>query len=166
MVHAAGLPLRSIAFALDSVVVVLVSLAVCSSLGLVDWLAWPDVRWNLLDLTVDIVNAQLPNLRHLALTTAVVGLLYGTLTEAVVGATPAKRLLGLRVICRYGRRPSLPLLVLRNIVKVVTTAALGLGPLWSFVDPQRRALHDLASTTRVVRAGVIPRLLPTLRAGG
>ncbi|GMV38944.1 MAG: hypothetical protein AMXMBFR64_06600 [Myxococcales bacterium] len=149
-VNAAGLWHRAAAFALDTALVGLIALALCSSLGLIDWQSWPDVRWNPFDQIVDIVNSQLGSLRALAGATALVAVVYGTASEAVMGGTPGKRLLGLRVIDAYGRRPWLVVLVLRNVVKLVTTVILGLGPLWCFVHSERRAVHDLASGTRVV----------------
>lgn len=164
-VNAAGLWHRAAAFALDTALVGLIAVALCSSLGLIDWQAWPDVRWNPFDQLVDIVNSQLGSLRALVAATAVVAVLYGTASEAVMGGTPGKRLLGLRVTDACGRRPWLALLAVRNVVKLVTTATLGLGPLWCFVHPERRAVHDLASGTRVVTERSLRAALAPNREG-
>lgn len=169
MVAAAGFWRRGAAFVLDTLVVALISAAVWTSFDLVSWDAWPAERWNLLDQLVEVVNGQAHGLA-LALVAAVVAFAYGLIAEALVQGTPAKRLLGVRVIDPYGRAPGVLRLVIRNGVKVLGTALLAVGPLWCIVDRQRRALHDLASGTRVVVAGGLtsfgPRRSPASARSG
>ncbi|MGE5167460.1 MAG: RDD family protein, partial [Deltaproteobacteria bacterium] len=40
---------------------------------------------------------------------------------------------------------------LRFFVALVSLAALGAGFWWALLDPQRRAWHDMATRTRVLR---------------
>lgn len=49
-----------------------------------------------------------------------------------------------------GLSPSLKQAVIRYAMAVVSLAALGLGFLWIFIDPQKRSWHDIVSGTRLV----------------
>lgn len=150
-VIAAGFWHRALAFAVDLPVVALLVVALGSVSGLLDWGAWPERRWNLIDHVVDIVNAQSANLIGLAMLAASVGALYGLVSERLIGGTPGKRALGLRVVNRYGERPGALALLVRNVVKVVSLGTLGLGALWQAVDMDKRALHDRLGGTHVIR---------------
>lgn len=159
-VIAAGFWRRAAAFALDTVVVALIAAALWTSFGLVSWDAWPAERWNLLDQLVEVVNGQ-AHLLAMALVAGAVALAYGLAAEALTGGTPGKLLVRARVVGPYGGHAGFGRLLLRNVVKVVGTAALGIGPLWCIVDRQRRALHDRAAGTHVaVVTSSAPRRSP------
>jgi len=64
------------------------------------------------------------------------------------GQTMGMRPWRLQVLARDGRPAGLRALGLRYLV---ATASLGLGLLWCLFNKERRALHDLASGTLVVR---------------
>ena len=57
----------------------------------------------------------------------------------------------LRVVAADGAPASTRRLWLRYMVATLSLLALGVGFLWALFDPQRRALHDLAAGTLLVR---------------
>ena len=67
------------------------------------------------------------------------------------GQTIGMRAWRLRVIDANGASPRWPQVLLRFIVALVSLAAFGAGFWWVLVDPQRRAWHDIAARTRVLR---------------
>jgi uncharacterized RDD family membrane protein YckC len=67
------------------------------------------------------------------------------------GQTLGMRAWRLRLVDATGGTPRWPALALRYAVAGLSFAAFGLGVLWSLVDRERRAWHDLASGTRVLR---------------
>lgn len=79
-------------------------------------------------------------------------------------ATPGKRVLGLRVVDAAGHRPA-PLRILwRHLCGALSWLTLNLGHAMAALPPAHRSLHDLASATRVERAGADVPLPPWARA--
>jgi uncharacterized RDD family membrane protein YckC len=79
-------------------------------------------------------------------------LLYGTITEhSPWSGTFGKWLLGIRVVDEYGERLSLTASAVRNLVKVVSAAVLGIGFLAVLWRPGRQAWHDRAARSFVAR---------------
>jgi uncharacterized RDD family membrane protein YckC len=76
---------------------------------------------------------------------------YLTLSHALMGATFGKRLMGIRVVGRDGRSPSLTRSAVRSAVALGSAAVLGLGPLLALFTRSGRALHDFLAGTYVVR---------------
>ncbi len=78
--------------------------------------------------------------------------LYFVLLEGLVGFTPGKRLLGLRVVAVGGGRPGLVRALVRNALRVVDgLPTLGLvGAIVISVTPERTRVGDLVAGTRVV----------------
>jgi len=68
------------------------------------------------------------------------------------GATVGKRLLGIRVVGADGRPPGLGRSLVRGLGYLVSTPLFNLGFLWSLLDRDSRAWHDLLAGTRVVEA--------------
>ncbi len=68
------------------------------------------------------------------------------------GQTPAKRWMGLRVICRDGTPITLSESLIRNLARLVDFLpfAYGVGLITMFIDKQSRRLGDLAAGTLVV----------------
>ncbi len=67
------------------------------------------------------------------------------------GATPGKRLFGLRVVREdSGDDASLLSLIVRYVGYFLSSLPLGLGFLWAGIDDKRQALHDKISRTQVV----------------
>jgi uncharacterized RDD family membrane protein YckC len=68
------------------------------------------------------------------------------------GQTPAKAMLGLRVVDRFGRKPPPLAGFLRALVMIFSMSLFFLPMAYAFFDPQRRALHDFIVGTYVVEA--------------
>ena len=67
------------------------------------------------------------------------------------GQTIGMRPWRLKVVAADGQPASWRALCLRYAVATVSVLALGLGLLWCLFDRERRAWHDLAAGTRLVR---------------
>ncbi|MFH1723526.1 MAG: RDD family protein [Elusimicrobiota bacterium] len=78
-------------------------------------------------------------------------LLYQALGNRL-GATPGKKLLGIRVVGRDGRALGLGRSVVRAFGYLVSTPLMNLGFLWSLFHPESRAWHDLMAGSVVVEA--------------
>jgi uncharacterized RDD family membrane protein YckC len=76
---------------------------------------------------------------------------YHALAHGLTGATLGKRILGLRVVTRNGKRPSLGRATLRAVLAGVSVALLGLGVLLALFTRSGRALHDFLARTWVVQ---------------
>ena len=68
------------------------------------------------------------------------------------GQTPGKMLLGIRVVHRDGRDPTISQAWFRPLGYAVSGLPFGLGFLLAVVPPRKVALHDLLTGTRVVRS--------------
>ncbi|PDW02907.1 RDD family protein [Candidatus Viridilinea mediisalina] len=81
------------------------------------------------------------------------------------GQTPGKRLFGLRVIREGGRPLDASAAAIRNLIRVVDLLpfAYGLGVLTMIADRHARRLGDLAAGTLVVREGAAKTLQDVLR---
>ena len=79
-------------------------------------------------------------------------LLIPCLESSASRSTLGKDVFGLIVVDREGRRISFPRALARGILKLVT----GIGFFVMFLDPERRALHDLLAGTKVLRRGSEP----------
>jgi uncharacterized RDD family membrane protein YckC len=78
--------------------------------------------------------------------------LYFMFTISWSGRSLGQRLLSMRVIDRHGQPPSVLVAGLRTLAQLAGLVAAALGPLWIAFDSERRALHDLAAGTYVVRS--------------
>jgi len=67
------------------------------------------------------------------------------------GMTLGMRAWRVRLVSVDGQHVSWPRCLLRFIVGVVSSAALGLGILWALFDRQKRGWHDLAANTLLIR---------------
>ena len=81
---------------------------------------------------------------------AVTGL-YAVVSWRRGGQTLGMRPWRLRVVAADGTAPTVRVLWLRYAIATLSTAAFGLGLLWSLVDRERRTWHDLATRTLFVR---------------
>lgn len=80
----------------------------------------------------------------------VAAFLYSFLGLEVVGRTPGKAAVGLRVVRADGVRVGVTAAVVRTVVLPVSVAVAGLGLLLAVVRADRRALHDMVAGTAVV----------------
>jgi uncharacterized RDD family membrane protein YckC len=94
------------------------------------------------------------------LVVTVLGLLYWPLMQASGRqATLGKAILGLKVARLHGGRISLLRSLGRELSKILSSMVFMLGYIIAAVTPRKQALHDLVSSTYVVREGV-SRVVP------
>lgn len=87
-----------------------------------------------------------------ALAFVVVGVVWTVLPEATGGASPGKRLLGLRTLDIDDAEPiGISRSITRWFVKYVVCSVLPVGYLWFFRSPARQTFADLAARTVVVQ---------------
>jgi len=72
--------------------------------------------------------------------------------HAAHGKTPGKSLLHIRVVDQMGRKPSLVKSFLRALILIISMGLFFIPFLHVFLNPQRRAFHDLIADTCVVEA--------------
>lgn len=140
--EAAGFATRAVAFVVDAVLV-----SVSLAIGI-----WVGAQVaGLLRLSFEPRG----NLATIATGTAVaVGwtIVYFAGCWRLVGATPGKALMGLRVISRGGRHLTLPQAIVRLLCYPVAALPLGLGFAWVLIDNDRRSWPDMLARTSVVHA--------------
>lgn len=82
---------------------------------------------------------------------ALLVIFYGFFFTVISGATVGQRWCGLRVIDLYGVIPSWQRALLRSLGMMLNYLTLGLGFVWTAVDPHKRGLHDWLAGTYVIR---------------
>lgn len=124
-------------------------------------LAWLLVAWSDAPALLDGKTAletllrlfeidPLAMLRRIAPLLAMAGLYLGLFWH-LSGRTPGLKLLRLRVVDARGRRPGLARTAARVLVTLAGGLLGGLGWLWAAFDFEKRAWHDHAAGTYVVR---------------
>jgi len=68
------------------------------------------------------------------------------------GMTVGMRAWGVRIEDDAGQNPGWGKVTIRFLVSLLSTAALGIGFLWSLGNSQKRTWHDILSGTRLVRS--------------
>jgi uncharacterized RDD family membrane protein YckC len=136
----ASLPIRLVAFAIDTVLLSAVSLGVLVlTLRIADLsLSWADVQ----------VLPPVPFVAFLAL----LSLGYAASFTVAGGQTIGKMLTGTRVICDDGRPVDAAGAVLRALGCALVPLTLGISYSPVLLTSDRRALHDRLAGTRVIRA--------------
>ena len=84
---------------------------------------------------------------------AILAFLYFFMFHALRGQTPGKRLVGVRVIDAYGKRPSFLRALGRTAAYVPSALLFALGFVWIGFDREKRGLHDRLADTYVIRSG-------------
>lgn len=81
-----------------------------------------------------------------------VAVFYWVALTYLMGATPGKKIMGLRIVRKdHSLDVGLGQLLLRETIgRALSIAPLGLGYLWVSWDKERRTFHDMVSGTRVV----------------
>lgn len=72
------------------------------------------------------------------------------------GATPGKKVLGIKIIRENGEKITYPVAIIRYIGFLLSSATIfffGLGFLWVIWDKKKQALHDKIAGTLVIRTG-------------
>jgi hypothetical protein len=98
--------------------------------------------YNSIDRLVDLVNEAPETVAVPACLLATLFVLWSVLTTWRLGATPGQRLVGLVARTTAGQRVSVRRSLGHAILALITTLLMGLGPLWSLADPERRTLYD------------------------
>ena len=70
----------------------------------------------------------------------------------VWGATPGKRLLGIRIVRSDGGVLDWKVSLIRSLFSVVSGNFVMLGYIWVFFSKDRRTWHDRIAATRAIRA--------------
>lgn len=129
---------RLLAHVLDTLILSPVVIVVAD---LLNWL--PDIRG------ADSVD---PNLGPFVGLTAAFLAAYYVPLEALLGWTPGKRILGLRVAGLDGDRPSALGVVLRTLLRLIDTNPLiPVGLIVMFMNPRRQRVGDLVGRTLVIQ---------------
>jgi uncharacterized RDD family membrane protein YckC len=77
---------------------------------------------------------------------------YMTGFHAAHGRTPGKSLMHIKVVDQTGGKPPLAKSFLRGVVLIVSMGLLFIPFVYIFLNPQRRAFHDMIAETCVVEA--------------
>jgi len=150
----AGFVSRAIAFVVDLVIISIVIFLVTAVIELIlDF-------FGLGGLTVEVGQVQdLTDLVvDLAITLAAVGVNfcfmvgYTLFFWVLVGQTPGKALLGIRLVRFDGQRMTLKRSLVRFLAYWVSALPLGLGFLWVLIDNKRQGWHDKIVNTCVIYA--------------
>ena len=119
--------------------------------------AGPTSRQTGLDWLLDAASNHLGLVFPTLVVLAAASFVHATLGHALMGATLGKRLLGLQVVGRDGRRPTLGRSAVRSGLSLLSFLLLGLGCLLALFTVSGRALHDyLAGTYVVERDRTVP----------
>ena len=78
--------------------------------------------------------------------------LYFTGFIAAHGKTPGKALFRLQVVDALGRKPDLAKSFFRAMILIFSICLLFIPLAYVFINPQRRAFHDMIADTYVVEA--------------
>ncbi|HEV8193186.1 MAG TPA: RDD family protein [Ktedonobacterales bacterium] len=147
--EAAGFASRTIAFGID-LVLVSVILMVIGLFAQVIGMYFPVNRLLVLAMTPSAAEqARSPIALALAI---LVYATYSIVCWALLGQTPGKALLGLRVVRANGQRLSVRRSILRYFAYWVSALPLFLGFLWILVDNERQGWHDKIADTYVIYA--------------
>lgn len=138
MKNIATAPTRFLAFLVDIVILVVVSIVVTSLFG---------------NGTVTTgVSYGINNPLQTGLT--IFNLLYYVIPTVMYGATPGKKFMKIKVVdAKTGTTPSIIGVILREVVgKFISAIVLFLGFIWIFFDKNKQGWHDKIANTLVVKA--------------
>ena len=99
------------------------------------------LQFALMLLTGSLMLSYLPSLIVLALTIYL---------DGVVGGTPGKLILGLRIVNEQGASIGIPRAILRYLAKIVSGVILFIGYIMIGFTQKKQGLHDMIASTYVV----------------
>ncbi|MCB0162813.1 MAG: RDD family protein [Anaerolineae bacterium] len=146
----AGFVSRFIAFTIDMVIISLISFLFTVFVGLISNFFGLDTSY------VDLVGEWfVTGLQQLLVTagamfTGVFSLAYCLFFWVLIGATPGKRLMGLRIVRLNGQPLTVGLALLRYLGYWLSFLLLCLGYVWIIIDPRRQGWHDKLGRTVVI----------------
>jgi uncharacterized RDD family membrane protein YckC len=152
----AGFASRLIAFVVDMLLIQIVIVALSAGIWMILNFFLPGNQINNLRRDLQLGGADggfSPLLATISLIVFVVFyILYPAIMLMLVGWTPGKAMLGLRVATMDGRRLTFARAVGRQLGYWVSALPLFLGFLWILVDDQRQGWHDMLANTCVIYA--------------
>lgn len=87
---------------------------------------------------------------------------YSVLFTGLVGQTPGKRAVGIKMVLADGRVPAVGRAFLREVVgKFLSGLVLCVGYLWMLWDAERQCWHDKPAGTRVAQVARAAPISPT-----
>lgn len=98
----------------------------------------------------DLLEIPTYNLVTGAVITTLLGIAYFVFFWTLVGFTPGKALLGLKIMRRNGAKISFGRSILRFFAYWISAIPLFLGFLWILWDPKRQGWHDKIADTQVL----------------
>jgi uncharacterized RDD family membrane protein YckC len=147
----AGMTRRAMATVLDMIVFCGLSVALLLPVS-------SGVEWASLPADFDQVAKTVSNQSWISHATGVLGIwiamwwCYFVVGWGLVGATPGKLVLGLRVVDHHDRYPiGLSRALLRLVTYILSSATLGMGHWLIVLRADKCALHDILAGTKVVR---------------
>ncbi len=98
------------------------------------------------------LGATMQSVANVALSFLVVPVLYWTLLTMQMGATPGKKMMGLRIVTKsHSTELTFGQLLLRETVgRIASVAPFCLGYVWVSFNDERKTFHDMIANTRVV----------------
>ncbi|MCA9694878.1 MAG: RDD family protein [Nannocystaceae bacterium] len=150
-VRVAGFWRRTLALAIDGLVLLLTAGPLHAAVLHFTGQPWPPMRLSLLQAGLLFASADpLPALLW-ALPFLAMAALYVVLFTVLKGQTLGQRLARVHVVNRSGERPGILAATLRVFGIGAGLVPVGLGGLWIAFDREKRALHDHVAGTYVVR---------------
>jgi uncharacterized RDD family membrane protein YckC len=135
----AGFVSRFEAFIIDLIILTVVALGV-------NWFLELMIRFFALNLIFGDISSQ----QYAPVLFFIIILFYYLFFWAVLGYTPGKLLLGLKIIRQDGRKLSLGRSILRFFGYWVSAIPLFLGFIWVILDRKRQGWHDKLADTQVI----------------
>jgi uncharacterized RDD family membrane protein YckC len=149
-VRVTGFPRRAVAALFDLAVLLILTIAVTTTVALSMGVPMPGLR----ELGPDLLVAGILDRSPMAV--GAVGLflgmtgLYQLYFGGMSGQTPGMRLCGIRLISARGGAPGPARGLLRLLALVPSLLPAGLGWLWALFDREHRALHDHLAGSYVI----------------
>ena len=156
----AGFASRTLAFMLDLLIVAVILLVAELSLQLIG--AFFPIGALFAHLIGGDLAGQFRSLIALAVT-VVVFVAYNTFWWTMIGETPGKAALGLRVVRVSGERLTVTRSIVRALAYWLSALPLFLGFVWILVDDQRQGWHDKLADTCVIYAWQVHPTTRTLQ---
>lgn len=130
----AGFVIRAIAYVIDSIFITLIALIIGMSIG----------------LAASLTNEEILNAAYLA--SGVISLIYILAFWAMVGGTPGKIMLGMRIVSSDGSTNGIGWgrAILRLLGYIVSSMLCYLGFIWIAIDKDSQGWHDKIARTYVV----------------
>ena len=161
-IKAAGFWHRLIAFLVDAAIVGLIAVALNrASIGPFSTTKLPDLNLTWFDQIAEIILRHSKILLPAIIANLCLCFAYVYFHLVLLGRTPGKLLVGLRVIDTKGRKIGPIRAFVRTLAYFPSGLCFGMGFLWAAFDVERRGVHDLIAGTFVIRGRPQPATIPS-----